>query len=51
MVAWLSMVPIALKAAEKLSAEDIEVEVIDIRSLYPHTPPPSSSVLEKAFFT
>jgi len=35
LVAWLSMVPIALKAAEKLSAEDIEVEVIDIRSLYP----------------
>jgi len=32
---WLSMVPIALKAAEKLSEEDIEVEVIDIRSLYP----------------
>jgi 2-oxoisovalerate dehydrogenase E1 component len=32
---WLSMVPIALKAAGKLSEEDIEVEVIDIRSLYP----------------
>lgn len=35
LVAWSSMVPIALKAAEKLSEEDIEVEVIDIRCLYP----------------
>ncbi|MFQ6066316.1 MAG: pyruvate dehydrogenase complex E1 component subunit beta [bacterium] len=35
LVCWLSMVPIALKVAEKLSEEDIEVEVIDIRNLYP----------------
>ncbi len=35
LIAWSSMVPIALKAAEKLSEEDIEVEVIDIRYLYP----------------
>ncbi len=35
LIAWSSMVPIALKAAEKLSEEDIEVEVIDIRCLYP----------------
>ncbi|NQS89060.1 pyruvate dehydrogenase [Patescibacteria group bacterium] len=35
LVAWSSMVPIALKSAEKLSKEDIEVEVIDIRFLYP----------------
>jgi len=35
LIAWSSMVPIALKVAEKLSEENIEVEVIDIRYLYP----------------
>lgn len=34
-VAVGSMVPVALKAATTLSAEDIEVEVIDLRSLRP----------------
>ncbi|MEA3485633.1 MAG: alpha-ketoacid dehydrogenase subunit beta [Candidatus Aerophobetes bacterium] len=34
-IAWASTVPTALKAAEKLSEEDIEAEVIDLRSLYP----------------
>ena len=35
LIAWSSMVPVALKAAEKLSEEGIEVEVVDIRCLYP----------------
>jgi len=35
LVTWLSMVPVALKAADELAKEDIEVEVIDLRSLYP----------------
>lgn len=35
LIAWSSMVPVSMKAAEKLSDEDIEVEVIDIRCLYP----------------
>ncbi len=35
LVSWSSMMPISLKAAEELSKEGIEVEVIDIRSLYP----------------
>jgi len=35
LVAWSSMVPVALKAAEKLSEENIEVEVVDLRTLYP----------------
>ena len=34
-VAWSSTVPIVLKAAEELSREGIETEVIDLRSLYP----------------
>jgi 2-oxoisovalerate dehydrogenase E1 component len=35
LVAWSSMVPIALKAAEKLKEEDIEVEIVDIGTLHP----------------
>jgi len=34
-IAWSSMVSVALKASEELARENIEAEVIDIRSLYP----------------
>jgi len=34
-IAWSSMVPVALKAAKQLEKDDIELEVVDIRSLYP----------------
>lgn len=35
LVALASMVPVALKAAERLAQEDIDVEVVDLRSLVP----------------
>jgi len=35
LVAWSSMVPVALKAAEKLKEEDIEVEIVDLGTLHP----------------
>ncbi|GLP70950.1 TPP-dependent acetoin dehydrogenase complex, E1 protein subunit beta [Streptomyces sp. TUS-ST3] len=35
LVALASMVPVALKAAERLAEEDIDVEVLDLRSLVP----------------
>jgi len=35
LVAWSGMVPRCLEAAEKLSAEGIEAEVLDLRSLVP----------------
>lgn len=35
LVALASMVPVALKAAERLVQEDIGVEVVDLRSLVP----------------
>jgi len=35
LVAWSSMVPVALKAAEKLKEEDIEVEIVDLGTLRP----------------
>ena len=34
-VAWLNMVPAALEAADDLSLEGIDLEVIDLRSLIP----------------
>jgi pyruvate/2-oxoglutarate/acetoin dehydrogenase E1 component len=34
-IAWSGMVPKALAAAEELAADDIEVEVIDLRTLVP----------------
>jgi len=34
-IAWSSMVPVALKAAKQLEKDDVELEVVDIRSLYP----------------
>jgi pyruvate/2-oxoglutarate/acetoin dehydrogenase E1 component len=34
-VAWLNMVPLALAAAQKLSAQGIEAEVVDPRTLVP----------------
>lgn len=34
-ITWSSMVPVVLKASEELAQENIETEVIDIRSLYP----------------
>ncbi|MDH6454578.1 MULTISPECIES: alpha-ketoacid dehydrogenase subunit beta [unclassified Streptomyces] len=35
LVALASMVPVALKASERLAEEDIDVEVLDLRSLVP----------------
>ncbi|WP_449350459.1 alpha-ketoacid dehydrogenase subunit beta [Streptomyces shaanxiensis] len=35
LVALASMVPVALKAAERLAQEDIDVEVVDLRTLVP----------------
>ena len=35
LVAWLSMVPAALEAAEELAQENISVEVVDLRTLVP----------------
>lgn len=35
LICWLYMVPVALRAAEQLSTEGIEAEVIDLRTLYP----------------
>ncbi len=34
-IAWSSMVPIVLKAADELAKDNVESEVIDLRSLYP----------------
>jgi pyruvate/2-oxoglutarate/acetoin dehydrogenase E1 component len=34
-VAWSRMVEVSLEAAERLAAEDVEAEVIDLRSLVP----------------
>ena len=34
-ISWSYMVPLALQAAEQLSKEGIETEVIDLRTLYP----------------
>jgi len=34
-IAWSYMVPVALRAAERLAQEKIEVEVVDLRTLYP----------------
>jgi pyruvate/2-oxoglutarate/acetoin dehydrogenase E1 component len=34
-ICWSSMVPVAIKAAEKLKEEGIELEIVDIRTLYP----------------
>jgi len=34
-ITWSSLVPVVLKSSEELSRENVEVEVIDVRSLYP----------------
>ena len=35
LISWSSMVPVCLKAAQKLEEEGIEAEIVDIRTLYP----------------
>lgn len=34
-IAWGAMVPVAQKAAERAEKEDIDVEILDLRTLYP----------------
>jgi len=35
LIAWASMIPVALRASEKLKEEGIEVEIVDLRTLFP----------------
>jgi pyruvate dehydrogenase E1 component beta subunit len=44
---WSSMVPVALSAAQKLSEEGIELDVVDIRTLKPLDVPSILSSVEK----